>query len=175
MQEWRGKRAVCCSSADSLFRQIKRFKCPPLCFGHSQRKYYFKFRDIGTPAGVPISHFHGRSRRGRRHLQRRFLRKRGAAEKASTSLQQADPSQALPRQLSRRESFCADRQISKAPPLGELDATSGSGLRGFARPGKQARVLAGNLTVMPKALPLRKDFPRSGTDSPRAGEKCHRR
>ena len=35
-------------------------------------------------------------------------------------LQQAEPSQALPRQLSRRESFCADRQISKAPPSGEL-------------------------------------------------------
>ena len=102
LQEWRGKRAVCCSSADSLFRQIKRFKCPPLCFGHSQRKYYFKFRDIGTPAGVPISHFHGRGRRGRRHLQRRFLRKRGAAEKASTSLQQAEPSQARERERTER-------------------------------------------------------------------------
>ena len=164
MQERREKRAVCCSSADSLFRQIKRFKCPPLCFWHSQRKYYFKFRDIGTPAGVPISHFHGRGRRGRRHLQRRFLRKRGAAEKASANLQQAEPSQSSLRDASSPEggAFCADRQISKAPPSGELDATSGSGLRGFARPGKQARVLAGNLTVMPKALPLRKDFPRSG-------------
>ena len=30
--------------------------------------------------------------------------------------------------------FCADWQISKAPPSGELDATSGSGLRGFAVP-----------------------------------------
>ena len=65
--------------------------------------------------------------------------------------------------------FCADRQISKAPPSGELDATSGSGLRGFTRPGKQARVLAGNLTVMPKALPLRKDFPRSGQILPAPG------
>ena len=27
---------------------------------HFQRKNYFKFRDIGTPAGVPISHFHGK-------------------------------------------------------------------------------------------------------------------
>mgnify|MGYP007066188066 CR=1 FL=1 len=35
-------------------------ECPPRCFGHPQRKNYFKFRDIGTPAGVPISHFHNR-------------------------------------------------------------------------------------------------------------------
>ena len=77
-------------------------ECPPRCFGHPQRKNYFKFRDIGTPAGVPISHFHGRGRRGRRHLQRRFLRKRGAAEKASTSLQQAEPSQARERERTER-------------------------------------------------------------------------
>ena len=32
------------------------------------------------------------------------------------------------------KAFCADRQISKAPPSGELDAPSGSGLRGFAVP-----------------------------------------
>ena len=37
------------------------------------------FREPGTPAGVPGSHFHRRGRRGKRHLQRRFLRKRGAA------------------------------------------------------------------------------------------------
>ena len=35
-------------------------ECPPRCFGHPQRKNYFKFLDIGTPAGVPISHFHGK-------------------------------------------------------------------------------------------------------------------
>ena len=94
-------------------------KCPPLCSGHHQRKNYFIFRDNGTPAGVPLSHFHGRGCSGRRHLQRRFLRKRGAAEKASANLQQAEPSQALPRQLSRRESFvCADRKIHKSSPFG---------------------------------------------------------
>ena len=41
--------------------------------GHIQRKNYFKFRDIGTPAGVPISHFHRRGRKGEWHLPRLFL------------------------------------------------------------------------------------------------------
>ena len=72
-------------------------------------------------------------------MQRRFLRKRGAAEKASTSLQQAEPSQALPRQLSRRESFCADRQISKAPPFG------GAGTAQAVT--ERVAVLASNLAV----------------------------
>ena len=31
--------------------------------------------------GALQTHFHGRGRNGKRHLQRRFLRKRGAAEK----------------------------------------------------------------------------------------------
>ena len=35
-------------------------ECPPRCFGHPQRNNYSEFRDIGTPAGVPISHFHGK-------------------------------------------------------------------------------------------------------------------
>ena len=32
---------------------------------HFQRKNYFKFRDSGTPAGVPLSHFHRRGRKGK--------------------------------------------------------------------------------------------------------------
>ena len=32
-----------------------------------------------TPAGVSELLFHGKGRNGKRHLQRRFLRKRGAA------------------------------------------------------------------------------------------------
>ena len=48
-------------------------------FGHHQRKNYFKFRVSGKSADFPETHFHGRGRRGNRHLQRRFLRKRGAA------------------------------------------------------------------------------------------------
>ena len=98
------KRPSAVSPQTAFWGKQNDLKCPPLCFGHSQRKYYFKFRDIGTPAGVPISHFHGRGRRGRRHLQRRFLRKRGAAEKASTSFQQAEPSQA--REWERTERVC---------------------------------------------------------------------
>ena len=120
-------------------------KCPPLRSGHHQRKNYFKFRDIGTPAGVPISHFYGRGRSGRRHLQRRFLRKRGAAEKASTSLQQAEPSQALPRQIPPFVTYgdIFPRSGGSLSSQGELFVLTGrypklplrgSGLRGFAVP-----------------------------------------
>ena len=62
------------------FCQQDDLECPPFHFGHIQRKNYFKFRAIGTPASVPIAHFHRRGRRGKRYLQRRFLRKCGAAE-----------------------------------------------------------------------------------------------
>ena len=51
----------------------------PLRSSHVQRKNYFKFRGTETPAGVSVPHFHRRGREGERHLQRRFLRKRGAA------------------------------------------------------------------------------------------------
>ena len=54
-------------------------KWPPLCSGHNQRKNDFKFRVTGKSADFPVTHFHGRSHRGKRHLQHRFLRKRGAA------------------------------------------------------------------------------------------------
>ena len=45
---------------------------------HFQRKF-FLIRDSETPAGVSESPFHGWGREGQQHLQRRFLRKRGAA------------------------------------------------------------------------------------------------
>ena len=45
-------------------------KCPPLRFGHIQRKNYFNFRDSGASADAPLSHFHGWGRNGKRHLQR---------------------------------------------------------------------------------------------------------
>ena len=54
-------------------------KWPPLCSGHNQRKNDFKFRVTGKSADFPVTPFHGRSHRGKRHLQHRFLRKRGAA------------------------------------------------------------------------------------------------
>ena len=44
-------------------------ECPPRCSGHPQRKNYFKFRDIGTPVGVPISHF--TREKGPRSVRRR--------------------------------------------------------------------------------------------------------
>ena len=43
--------------------------------------------------GALQTHFHGRGRKGKRHLQRRFLRKRGAAGKFFASFQRAEPSQ----------------------------------------------------------------------------------
>ena len=66
-----------CPNNSSLF--------PPLAAvvvvaGHSQRKQYFRFRSSGTPAGVPLLLFHRRGRDGKRQVQRRFLRKRGAAD-----------------------------------------------------------------------------------------------
>ena len=50
----------------------------PLRSSHIQRKNYFKFRNSGKSADFPELPFHGRGRNGKRHLQRRFLRKRGA-------------------------------------------------------------------------------------------------
>ena len=85
-----------CPNNSSLF--------PPLAAvvvvaAHIQRKDYFIFRNTGASADAPVFHFHGRGRNGKRQLQRRFLRKRGAAGKFSAAFQQAEPSQALPRQI----------------------------------------------------------------------------
>ena len=97
-----------------------------------QRKDYFKFRNTGASADAPVFHFHRWGRNGKRQLQRRFLRKRGAAGKFPVDFQRAEPSQALPRQLPRRGSQAvkfitkvlgAMRKLSAvllALPLGEL-------------------------------------------------------
>lgn len=58
-------------------------ECPPLCSGHFQRKEYFKFRDSETPAGVSESHFHERSRKGKR--QRDCFRRKQALQMSFTS------------------------------------------------------------------------------------------
>ena len=71
---------------------------------HNQRKDYFIFRNTGASADAPVFHFHRWGRNEKRQLQRRFLRKRGAAERFPADLQRAEPSQALPRQLPRRGS-----------------------------------------------------------------------
>ena len=49
-----------------------------------------------TPAGVSKLLFHGRGRKGKWHLQRRFLRKRGAAGKFAAGSQQAELPQSKP-------------------------------------------------------------------------------
>ena len=56
-------------------------ECAPRCSAHKLRKYYFIFRGLETPAGVSKPHFHRWGRGEKRQLQRRFLRKRGAAGK----------------------------------------------------------------------------------------------
>ena len=48
-------------------------------FAHNQRNRYFKFRSSGTPAGVPLLLFYRWGHDWKRQLQRRLLRKRGAA------------------------------------------------------------------------------------------------
>ena len=65
-----------CPNNSSLF--------PPLAAvvvvaAHHQRKNYFIISRLSRPAGRSKRYFHGRGRNGKRHLQRRFLRKRGAA------------------------------------------------------------------------------------------------
>ena len=46
----------------------------------------------GASADAPGVHFHGKGRGGKRHLQRRFLRKRGAAEKSCDAVCLYNPS-----------------------------------------------------------------------------------
>ena len=60
------------------FRRWRRSSS--LHFAHNQQNRYFKFRSSGTPASVPLLLFHRRGRDGKRQVQRRFLRKRGAAD-----------------------------------------------------------------------------------------------
>ena len=65
-----------CPNNSSLF--------PPLAAvvvvaAHIQRKDYFIFRNTGASADAPVFHFHRWGRNEKRQLQRRFLRKRGAA------------------------------------------------------------------------------------------------
>ena len=50
----------------------------PLRSSHLQRNNYFYFAFVAL-CGALQTHFHGRGRNGKRQMQRRFLRKRGAA------------------------------------------------------------------------------------------------
>ena len=71
------------------------------------------------------------------HFSREGLGTNSLSQSLSVKPQGCLPGRLNPLRRSRASSpeggaFCADRQMSKAPPSGELDATSGSGLRGFS-------------------------------------------
>ena len=55
------------------------FKCPPLALWASIAEEILKFSRLSRSAERSKRYFHGRGRGGKRHLQRRLLRKRGAA------------------------------------------------------------------------------------------------
>ena len=81
--------------------------------------------------GALQTHFHGRGRKGKRHLQRRFLRKRGAAGKFFASFQRAEPSQSSLRDarfplLSLRDIFprSGGSLSSKGEPRARPEASS---------------------------------------------------
>ena len=98
-------------------------KCPPRCSGHDLRKVYFRFWQNGTPAGVPFCLFHKKGRNGKLHLQRRFLRKRGAAECVAVCLLSPTREKSVwsaPQSLSgQRPSICLRRPLCRLKaPLG---------------------------------------------------------
>ena len=68
------------------FRRWRRSSS--LHFAHHQRNNYLKFRNSGKSADFPELPFHGRGRNSQRHLQRRFLRKHGAAGERPRPLRQ---------------------------------------------------------------------------------------
>ena len=109
----------------------------PPCFGrrpqssplHHQRKNYLYFRHTGASADAPVCHFHGWGRKGDQHLQR-LLPAEAAALRENPLSQSLSALTAPP----KGGAFChLPVSANKAPPSGELDATSGSGLRGFSR------------------------------------------
>ena len=87
-------------------------------------KFILNFAFVAL-CGALQTHFHGRGRGGKRHLQRRFLRKRGAAGKFFASLQRAEPSQSrltacqLPRKGELYQSKPADDKSSPFGGAGE--------------------------------------------------------
>ena len=114
-------------------------KCPPLRFGHIQRKNYFNFRDSGASADAPLSHFHGWGRNGKRHFPRWF-----PAETFARG--EIPPQSRCARQLPQGDAFRGGGKlsgISKSRPLGE---------GGLTRSGKTEGVLSGKslCTLSPK-------------------------
>ena len=89
---------------------------------------------LSRPAGRSKRYFHGRGRGGKRQVQRRFLRKRGAAEEASAWRKRAEPSPSSLRDATSPEGggfALLTGRWRKAPPSGELARER---LRGFAPP-----------------------------------------
>ena len=66
-----------CPNNSSLFPPLAAVVVVALC-AYSAEELFIISR-LSRPAGRSKRYFHGRGRNGKRHLQRRFLRKRGAA------------------------------------------------------------------------------------------------
>ena len=66
-----------CPNNSSLFPPLAAVVVVALC-AYSAEELFIISR-LSRPAGRSKRYFHGRGRTGKRHLQRRFLRKRGAA------------------------------------------------------------------------------------------------
>ena len=65
---------------------VKRFlMCSAALCTYSAERIIYNFAFVAL-CGALQTHFHRRGRNGKRHLQRRFLRKRGAAGKAASCL-----------------------------------------------------------------------------------------
>ena len=147
-------------------------KWPPLCSGHNQRKNYFKFRGSGKSADFPEPHFHRWGRRGKRHLQRRFLRKRSAAGGRSLPLggavaqrlrgfKSAEPEKTVKRS-SRRTGVNLQFFSVQPTPLGLKGASSPF----FVAPARRNRGwFSGSL------LPPKENIPRQAEPSPRSAFK----
>ena len=108
-------------------------ECAPRCSAHHQRNNYLKFRNSGKSADFPELPFHGRGRNGKRHLQRRFLRKRGAAGERPRPLRQVASLTATSPQgrgLGMAVQFPAQTQSLRACSL-PLGGAVAQRLRGF--------------------------------------------
>ena len=126
------------------------WECAPrsLCAYSAER--LFLFRNSGKSADFPELPFHGRGREGKRHLQRRFLRKRGAAEERARTFAGRTLSVIATRcHLPRRGRFCSTyRQMTKSSPFG--GAGAGAPERVRSPGGAVAQRLRGSKSAEPE-------------------------
>ena len=146
--------------------------------GHLQRKNYLYFQHTGASADAPVCHFYGWGRKGERHLLR-LLPAEARREPSQSSLHDARfpllslrdifprPGEVFPL---RGALFVLTGRWQKAPLSGELDATSGSGLRGFSR--TLLLIRRGKASACPQTLHLTRKPSRHAKGSPfgRAGK-----